>query len=275
MIVADLLGIEIDRIEFVQSDTALVPRGGGTGGSRSAQLGGSAIHAAATEVLDIARQRAAELLEASAEDIAVTDEGRLGVAGVPSAAVSWEQVVAAAEEPLRVELDHTTDGPTFPFGTHLCTVEVDVETGLVELLRHVAVDDAGNLLNPLIVAGQQHGGVASGIGQALFEQVAYDDEGNPLTTGLADYAMPSAAEFCDFTVASTITPTHLNPLGVKGIGEASTIGATPAVQNAVVDALGDLGVRHIDLPLTPERVWQAIEAVGRPEPEIAWPEFPA
>jgi len=255
----------------VQADTALVARGSGTGGSRSAQLGGSAIHAASMEVLDIARQRAAELLEASADDIVVTDEGRLGVAGVPSATVSWEQVVAVADEPLRIELDHTTDGATFPFGTHICVVEVDTETGMVALRRFVAVDDAGNLLNPLIVAGQQHGGVASGIGQALYEQVVYDDHGNPLTTGLADYAMPSAAEFCDFTVASTITPTHLNPLGVKGIGEAATIGATPAVQNAVIDALSDLGIRHIDLPLTPERVWQAIQTAGDPPPAIAWP----
>ena len=271
MIVADRLGIDLDRVAFVQSDTALVARGSGTGGSRSAQLGGSAIHAASMEVLAIARQRAAELLEASADDIVVTDEGRLGVAGVPSATVSWAEVAAASDEPLRAELDHTTDGPTFPFGTHICAVEVDTETGLVTLLRFVAVDDAGNLLNPLVVAGQQHGGVASGIGQALYEQVVYDDEGNPLTTGLADYAMPSAAEFCDFTVDSTITPTHLNPLGVKGIGEAATIGATPAVQNAVIDALNDLGIRHIDLPLTPERVWQAIQSAGDPAPAIAWP----
>ncbi|WP_419927506.1 xanthine dehydrogenase family protein molybdopterin-binding subunit [Candidatus Poriferisocius sp.] len=271
MIVADRLGIDLDRIAFVQADTALVARGSGTGGSRSAQLGGSAIHAASMEVLDIARRRAAELLEASADDIVVTDEGRLGVAGVPGAAVSWEQVVAAADEPLRVELDHTTDGATFPFGTHICVVEVDTDTGLVTLRRFVAVDDAGNLLNPLIVAGQQHGGVASGIGQALYEHVVYDDDGNPLTTGLADYAMPSAAEFCDFTVDSTITPTHLNPLGVKGIGEAATIGSTPAVQNAVIDALCDLGIRHIDLPLTPERVWQAIQSAGEPAPDITWP----
>ena len=272
MIVADRLGIDMDRIAFVQSDTALVARGGGTGGSRSAQLGGSAIHAASLEVLDIARERAAELLEASADDIVVTDEGRLGVAGVPGAEVSWADVAAAApDDPLRAELDHTTDGPTFPFGTHISVVEVDSETGIVTLLRHVAVDDAGNLLNPLIVAGQQHGGVASGIGQALYEHVVYDDAGNPLTTGLADYAMPSAAEFCDFTTDSTITPTHLNPLGVKGIGEATTIGATPAVQNAVVDALSDLGVRHIDLPLTPDRVWQAIQTAGDPPPAISWP----
>ncbi len=271
MIAADRLGIDMDRISFVQSDTALVARGSGTGGSRSAQLGGSAIHAASMEVLDIARQRAAELLEASADDIVVTDEGRLGVAGVLSASVGWAEVAAASEEPLRVELDHTTDGATFPFGTHICVVEVDTDTGMVTLLRFVAVDDAGNLLNPLIVAGQQHGGVASGIGQALYEHVVYDDHGNPLTTGLADYAMPSAAEFCDFTVDSTITPTHLNPLGVKGIGEAATIGATPAVQNAVIDALSDLGIRHIDLPLTPERVWQAIQTAGDTEPEITWP----
>ena len=271
MIVADRLGIDMDRIAFVQGDTERVARGGGTGGSRSAQLGGSAIYAASVEVLDTARQRAAELLEASADDIVVTDEGRLGVAGVPSASVSWAEVVAASDQPLRAELDHTTDGPTFPFGTHICVVEVDTETGAVNLLRFVAVDDAGNLLNPLIVAGQQHGGVASGIGQALYEYVAYDDDGNPLTTGLADYAMPSAAEFCDFTVDSTITPTHLNPLGVKGIGEAATIGATPAVQNAVIDALSDLGIRHIDLPLTPERVWQAIQTAGNPPAAIAWP----
>ena len=273
MIVADRLGIDMDRISFVQSDTALVVRGSGTGGSRSAQLGGSAIHTASMEVLATARQRAAELLEASADDIVVTDEGRLGVAGVPGAAVSWAEVAAATDEPLRAELDHTTDGATFPFGTHICVVEVDSETGMVTLLRFVAVDDAGNLLNPLIVAGQQHGGAASGIGQALYEHVVYDDHGNPLTTGLADYAMPSAAEFCDFTVDSTITPTHLNPLGVKGIGEAATIGATPAVQNAVIDALCDLGIRHIDLPLTPERVWQAIQSAGDPAPEIIWPSF--
>ena len=271
MIVADRLGIDMDRIAFVQSDTALVARGSGTGGSRSAQLGGSAIHAASMEVLAIARQRAAELLEASADDIVATDEGRLGVAGVPSASVSWADVVEMSEEPLRAELDHTTDGPTFPFGTHICVVEVDTDTGMVTPLRFVAVDDAGNLLNPLIVAGQQHGGVASGIGQALYEYVAYDDHGNPLTTGLADYAMPSAAEFCDFTVDSTITPTHLNPLGVKGIGEAATIGATPAVQNAVIDALSDLGIRHIDLPLTPERVWSAIQSADDPPTAIAWP----
>ncbi|MCY4433859.1 MAG: xanthine dehydrogenase family protein molybdopterin-binding subunit [bacterium] len=271
MIVADRLGIDMDRIAFVQSDTALVARGSGTGGSRSAQLGGSAIHAASMEVLAIARQRAAELLEASADDIVVSDEGRLGVAGVPSASVKWAEVVAASDEPLRVELDHTTDGATFPFGTHICVVEVDTETGMVNLLRFVAVDDAGNLLNPLIVAGQQHGGVASGIGQALYEHVVYDADGNPLTTGLADYAMPSAAEYCDFTVESTITPTHLNPLGVKGIGEAATIGATPAVQNAVIDALSDLGIRHIDLPLTPERVWEAIQSAGDPAPVISWP----
>ncbi len=271
MIVADRLGIDMDRIAFVQSDTALVARGDGTGGSRSAQLGGSAVHAACLEVLESARQRAAELLEASAADIVVTEDGRLGVTGVPSASVSWAEVADASPEPLRAELDHTTDGATFPFGTHICVVEVDAETGMVTPRRFVAVDDAGNLLNPLIVAGQQHGGVASGIGQALYEYVAYDDHGNPLTTGLADYAMPSAAEFCDFTVDSTITPTHLNPLGVKGIGEAATIGATPAVQNAVIDALSDLGIRHIDLPLTPDRVWAAIQSADDSDPVIDWP----
>jgi aerobic carbon-monoxide dehydrogenase large subunit len=172
---------------------------------------------------------------------------------------------------LAAQLDFDQGAATFPFGAHIAVVEVDQDTGKVTLLRHIAVDDCGTVLNPLLVEGQQHGGVAAGISQALYEQVQYDAEGNPLTANFMDYAMPSAAEFPSFEVHSTETPTPLNPLGAKGIGEASTIGATPAVQNAVIDALSHLGVRHLDLPCTSERVWQAIqdaEAGALPDPPV-------
>ncbi|MGZ4804178.1 MAG: xanthine dehydrogenase family protein molybdopterin-binding subunit, partial [Acidimicrobiia bacterium] len=148
---------------------------------------------------------------------------------------------------------------TFPFGAHVAVVEIDTETGHVELLRHVAVDDCGRILNPMLVAGQQHGGIAQGVAQALWEGVTYDDDGNPLTANLMDYAMPSAAELPSFEASNTETPTPLNPLGAKGIGESGTIGSTPAVQNAVIDGLSHLGVRHIDMPLSSPRVWQAIQ----------------
>ena len=147
---------------------------------------------------------------------------------------------------------------TFPFGAHIAVVEVDSDTGQVRLVDHVAVDDCGTVLNPLLVEGQQHGGVAAGIGQALFEEVRYDEDGNPLTSNFADYTLASAADLPSFDVASTETPTHLNPLGAKGIGEAATIGSTPAVQNAVVDALAHLGVRHVDMPCSAQRIWRAI-----------------
>ena len=160
---------------------------------------------------------------------------------------------------LAAQLDFDQGEATFPFGAHIAVVEVDRDTGPVTLLRHIAVDDCGTVLNPLLVEGQQHGGVAAGVSQALYEAVHYDDDGNPLTANFADYAIPSAAEFPMFEVPSTETPTPLNPLGAKGIGEASTIGSTPAVQNAVIDALAHLGVRHIDLPCTSEAVWRAIQ----------------
>jgi aerobic carbon-monoxide dehydrogenase large subunit len=278
MIVSDQLGIPMDQIRFVQSDTALVPRGSGTGGSRSLQIAGSAVHQATTAVLDRARQVAANQLEASPDDIVVTDDGRLGVAGVPSTALSWGEVATAAQnegEPLEETFDFTQAGATFPFGAHVAVVEVDTETGLVTPLRHVAVDDCGRILNPLIVTGQQHGGIAQGMAQALWEQFVYDADGNPLTSTLADYAMPSAAEFPPFEASNTETPTHLNPLGAKGIGESGTIGSTPAVQNAVVDALSHLGVRHIDMPCTPQRVWRAIQDATSATLRPPWREPPA
>jgi carbon-monoxide dehydrogenase large subunit len=277
MIVADRLGIPIESIRFVQSDTDLVPRGSGTGGSRSLQIGGNAVGKAAGEVLDQARRLAANLLEADPDDIVVTDDGRVGVAGVPATALSWAELSTAAHgrgTALAAEVDFVQEGATFPFGAHVSVVEVDVETGKVRALRHVAVDDCGRVLNPMIVAGQQHGGIAQGMAQALWEKFVYDEQGNPLSANLADYAMPSAAELPSFEASNTETPTPLNPLGAKGIGESGTIGSTPAVQNAVVDALSHLGVRHIDMPCTPERVWRAIVAATNGTPEDPWREPP-
>jgi carbon-monoxide dehydrogenase large subunit len=276
-LVAGELGIPVERIRFVQADTALVPRGGGTGGSRSLQLGGSSVLETARLVADRARELAAEMLEAAPDDIVISADGMLAVAGVPSKAVSWSEVATRAEadgEPLVVEHDFAQNGPSFPFGAHVAVVEVDTETGRVELVRHVAVDDCGRIINPMLVDGQVHGGLASGISQALWERMVHDAAGNPLTSTFAEYAIPSAAEFPSFEVAHTQTPSPLNPLGAKGIGESATVGSTPAVQNAVVDALSHLGVRHVDLPCTPERVWRTIEAARSGTLADPWREPP-
>ncbi len=269
MIISDLLGVPIDAVKLVQSDTAAVPRGKGTMGSRSLQIGGSALYKASEEVLAQAKRLAAHLLEADEADI-VFDDGRCFVAGVPARSMGWAELAQAArddtrrpegmEPALAAALDFNQGEASYPFGAHVSVVEVDLETGSVEVVRHIAVDDCGRVLNPLLVEGQQHGGIAQGIAQALFEAVVYDDDGNPLTTTLLDYAVPSAAEFPNFEASNTETPTPLNPLGAKGIGESGTIGSTPAVQNAVVDALSHLGIRHVDMPLTPERIWKAVEA---------------
>ncbi len=185
-------------------------------------------------------------------------------------AVSWADLAVASKdatklpegldpEALKHELDFDGENSTFPFGAHVSVVEVDTETGRVEMLRHVAVDDCGRILNPLLVRGQQHGGIAQGAAQALYEQVLYDDDGNPITSNLMDYAIPSAAELCSFETSNTETDSPRNPLGAKGIGESGTIGSTPAIHNAVIDAVSHLGVTHIDMPCTSERVWAAIQ----------------
>jgi aerobic carbon-monoxide dehydrogenase large subunit len=180
--------------------------------------------------------------------------------GDPDKSLTWAQVAGAADGGLIVaNVRFTADRPTFPFGSQLSLVEVDTETGKVTLLRHVTADDAGPVLNPVLFEGQRHGGIAQGAAQALCEEILYDADGNPLTSSLADYAAITAAELPSFELLTSETPTDSNPLGVKGIGEAGTIGATPAVQNAVIDALSHLGVRHIDMPTTPERVWTAIQ----------------
>jgi carbon-monoxide dehydrogenase large subunit len=271
MLVSETLGVAMEDVIFIQSDTAEVPRGKGTMGSRSLQTAGSAIHESSKNVLDKAKTLAAHLLEASQDDIVVGDGG-LHVTGVPTSTLSWAELATAAnddsrrpaemEPGLAHEMDFSGGDSTYPFGAHVAVVEVDRETGAVELVRHVAVDDCGRILNPMLVSGQQHGGIAQGVAQALFEEVCYDESGNPVTSNLMGYLMPSAAEFPSFEVSNTETPSPRNPLGAKGIGESGTIGSTPAVHNAVVDALSHLGVRHVDMPCTPQRVWEALQQVS-------------
>ncbi|MGH9231189.1 MAG: xanthine dehydrogenase family protein molybdopterin-binding subunit [Acidimicrobiales bacterium] len=262
MLVADRTGVPLDRIEVVGGDTDVVPRGGLTGGSRSAQKAGAAVAEATVALVERARLTAADLLEATAADVVLdTGSGRFHVAGAPAArTVDWTELATERGEDraLRCEADFDGDGPTVPFGAYVAVVEVDRETGAVELCRLVTVDDAGTIINPTLALGQVHGGLGQGVGQALFEEFTYDADGNPQTSNFAGYALPSAAELPSFECRLLETPSPHNPLGAKGIAESGTIGAPPAVQNAVVDALAHLGVRHIDLPLTPERVWRAI-----------------
>ena len=265
MLASDQTGIPIDNITLVWGDTDRVPTGGGTMGSRSLQQGGAAVHKAAGELVEKAQKLAASLLEANESDVVLDkDRGAFHVAGTPAVSKTWAELAAAArdhadfEGGLVHETRFDTSGPTYPFGAHVAVVEVDIETGQVKHLRHVACDDAGTVINPLLLEGQVHGGVAQGTAQALLEEFRYDDDGNPITSNLADYAMISAPELPSIVRINMETPTPVNPLGAKGIGESGTIGSTPAVQSAVIDAVSHLGVRHIDMPATAERVWQAI-----------------
>ncbi len=261
MLVADATGIPLERVTVSHGDTDEVARGVGTFGSRSLQLGGSAIHEATGLVVDRARQVVADLLEADPADIELDRAtGAFHVAGTPAVSRSWAEIATA--EPLEAETDFTADSPTYPFGAHVAVVDVDTDTGDVRLVRMITCDDAGTIVNPLLVDGQRHGGIAQGVAQALYEHVQYDDDGNPVTANLADYTMISATELPSFELVSMETPTPLNPLGAKGIGESGTIGSTPAVQSAVCDALAPFGIRHLDMPATPERVWQAIRSAG-------------
>ena len=257
MLASEELGIPVEKISLKWGDTDLVPVGGGTGGSRSLQQGGVAVRQASLELIDVARERAADALEADAGDLR-WDAARSAftVAGVAQAAVSLATL--AEQERLFVHTVFTAPGATFPFGAHVAVAEVDTETGRAVLTRVVAVDDAGVVLNPLLAEGQRHGGIAQGAAQALLEEFVYDADGNPLTASLADYPFLSATEVPSFELVDMATPTTYNPLGVKGIGEAGSIGATPAVQNAVIDAVAHLGVRHIDMPTSPRTVWRAI-----------------
>ena len=268
-ILGEVLGVPAEQVRIIHSDTAEVRRGTGTVASRSLQIGGSAVWTAANEVLDTARRLAANLLEADVGDIVVAPGG-LAPAGVPARTVSWAELAAAAAaddlpdgvEPggLAAETDFNQGESSYPFGSHVSVVEVDADTGEARALRHIAVDDCGRILNPVLVEGQVHGGVATGISQALYEETTYDAYGNPRNTNFADYAIPAASELPRFETAHTETPTPLNPLGAKGVGESGTIGSTPAVQAAVLDALAPLGISHLDIPYTPQRVWRAIAA---------------
>jgi carbon-monoxide dehydrogenase large subunit len=262
MLASDELGIDVDKITVKWGDTDLVPEGGGTGGSRSLQQGGAAVQQASQELIEVARQRAAQELEASAADLVFdVDTSAFAVAGDPDASVPLAAL--AREERLLVRTVFSAPGATYPFGTHVAVTEVDTETGKAFLRRVITVDDAGVVLNPLLAEGQRHGGIAQGAAQAFLEEVVYDSDGNPLTASFADYPFLSATEVPSFELADMATPTTYNPLGAKGIGEAGTIGATPAVQNSVIDAVAHLGVRHIDMPTTSQRVWTALRAAQK------------
>ncbi|MFY9932844.1 MAG: xanthine dehydrogenase family protein molybdopterin-binding subunit [Streptosporangiaceae bacterium] len=259
MLASDELGIGIDKITVKWGDTDLIPEGGGTGGSRSLQQGGAAVQQASRDLLEVARERAASELEASPADLVFDAAGSaFSVTGDPDISVPLARL--AVQDRLLVRAVFTAPGATFPFGAHVAVAEVDTETGKAVLRRVITVDDAGTVMNPLLAEGQRHGGIAQGVAQALLEEVVYDADGNPLTSSFADYAIVTATEVPSFELADMETPTTYNPLGAKGIGEAGTIGSTPAVQNAIIDAVAHLGVRHIDMPASPQRVWAAIQS---------------
>jgi carbon-monoxide dehydrogenase large subunit len=268
MIAADRFGVDPADVDVLHSDTAIAPLGLDTYGSRSLPVGGVALTMACDKVIDKARQIAAHQMEANEEDLEFSG-GTFRVAGspdreMPLAAIAFEAFTAHnlpdGLEP-NLEAQVTYDPPNFswPFGTHMCAVEIDIETGNVELLQYVAVDDCGNKVNPLIVDGQVHGGVVQGIGQALYEEARYDDDGNLQSSTLAEYLVPAASDVPPITLGESVTPSPSNPLGVKGVGEAGTIGAAPCVMNAVVDALSGLGVQDIQMPASPLNVWNAIQ----------------
>ncbi len=271
-IVADELGVALENIAVRVGDTATTPQGIGTFGSRGTSIGGSAVLLAARGVRDKARRIAAGLLEAAEEDIEVAD-GRYRVRGVPDRGVGFAQIARAAyafggapgglEPGLEATSYFQPDGRTFPFGVHVALVEVDRETGELTVRRYLAVDDCGPIINPLLVEGQVRGGLAQGFGQALQEAIRYDADGQLLTGSFLDYAPPRAGQLPPFETAHTVTPSPVNPLGVKGVGEAGTTGAPPALVNAALDALAPLGVHHLDMPLTAERLWRAMRGAGR------------
>lgn len=267
-LVADRLGVPYEDIEVEHSDTRGAPFGFGTYGSRSLAVGGTAIYKSVDKIIDKAKLLAAHLLEAAPEDI-VFEDGKAYVNGSPKSIHTIQELALQAhvaynlpkgmEPGLEAVTYYDPPNCTFPFGTHLCVVEVDRDTGEVELLRYVAVDDVGNVINPLIVDGQLHGGIAQGIAQAMWEGAVYAENGELITGSLNEYAIPKASMLPMYELARTVTTTPVNPLGAKGAGEAGTIGSTPAVANAVVDALSHLGVKHLDMPYTPERVWRAMQ----------------
>jgi len=268
-IAADRLGVSPDDVDVLHSDTSISSLGMDSYGSRSLAVGGTAVAMATDKVIDKARTIAAHQLEVAEDDLEFTN-GTFSVKGTPEKSIPIQGIAFAAftghnlpdglEPNLRAEASFDPPNFVFPFGTHVCVVEVDEETGGVDLLKYVAVDDCGNQINPMVVEGQIHGGIVQGVAQALFEEASYDGDGNLLTSTLADYLVPSAAEMPSFELGSTVTPSPTNPLGVKGIGEAGCTGSPPAIMNAILDALRPVGVKALDMPATPFRVWQAIAA---------------
>src|SRR3989442_516466 len=267
-ITADKLGVPIEDIVVMRGDTAVAHYGRDTYGSRATAIGGTAIVMCIDKIIARARTLAAHLLHTGEKKLEFRD-GKFFVKGQPRKALTWKQLAPEAyvaknipknwEPGLEASSFFEPPNCTYPFGTHIVAVEVDRDTGEVRFVKYVAVDDCGNQVNPLLVEGQVQGGIAHSIGQALFERTVYDENGQLLTGEVMDYAMPRAKDIPEYVMDSTVTPSPSNPLGVKGVGEAGTIGATPAVANAVLDALSPLGIRHLDLPMTPERVWQAIK----------------
>jgi len=263
-LVADEFGIPMDNILIIHGDTDSTPEGRGTYGSRTTAVGGTALFTAVQRLKEKMKLIAAHMLEASASDVTLED-GNFFVAGSPQKAVAFGEVAMAAnfsntlppniEPGLEATAFWEPAANTFPFGTHVCVAEIDKDTGAVEITRYVAVDDCGRQLNPMLVEGQVHGGLAQGIGQAMYERVVYGEDGQLLTATLTDYAMPLTTELPSFETDSTVTPSPVNPLGVKGVGEAGTIGSTPAVASAICDALG---VAHLDMPYTSEKLWKVI-----------------
>ena len=270
-LVADKLDIDMDKVEIVQGDTDLVQFGWGTYGSRSAAVGASALAISLDKVIEKGRKIAAHLLEAAAEDV-VFEDSKYFVRGAPDRSQSWGAIALQAhlahnyppdlEPGLEARTFYDPPNFVFPFGTHIAVVEIDPDTGQVSILRYVAVDDCGHVINPMIVDGQLHGGIAQGIGQALWEGAVYDENGQLVTGTLMDYALPKAHNLVSFELDRTVTPCPHNPLGVKGIGEAGTIASPAAMVNAVIDALKPYGVKHLDMPLTSEKVWRAIHGNG-------------
>jgi carbon-monoxide dehydrogenase large subunit len=270
-IAADALGVPFEDIRVLHGDTQVAPRGMDTYGSRSLTVGGIAVNAACANVVAKAKTIASALLEAPPDEVEFSG-GAFRARGGSGAAKTIQEIAfeAFTAHNLPDGVEPTLDGESaidpanfsFPHGTHLCAAEVDTETGMVTIRSYVAVDDVGNVINPMIVDGQLHGGIAQGIAQALYEEGVYDDDGNLMTTTLADYLVPSAADLPSYTMDRTETPSTTNPLGVKGVGEAGTIAATPAVVNAIVDALRPFGIRDITMPCTPERVWRAVQGAS-------------
>jgi len=270
-IVANELGLPLEDIDVVHGDTAIGPMGMDTYGSRSASVDGTAVYLSSVKVREKARKIAAHLLEAAEADI-VYEDGKAFVKGTPSKAVTIQEITGAAFQPHRLppDMEGGMEATTFfnppnfvwPFGAHVAVVEIDGETGGTRVVRYVGVDDCGTRINPMVVDGQLHGGIAQGIGQALFEEAVYDETGQLRTASLLDYMIPTAPDLPSFELAATVTPSPTNPLGVKGIGEAGTIASSVTVMNAIVDALSPFGVKEVDMPATPEKIWHLMHRNG-------------